>query len=486
MIELVFPLYAESFFMKRSEIILMILQVPVDFVLLLFAGATAYASRFLPAVVAVRPVVFRLSLDQFLHVVGLVALLWLILFVFVGLYSVDPNRKLGNDIGRIFWACSTGLAIVALYVLFTQQQFDSRFLIATAWAFAIVYITLGRIFMRGVKGLMYRAGVGLRRVVIIGNGPVTDSIVNTLGKRKELGYNVVEVFAHFNIRTEKKIIGYNIDEVIFTNPRAHQDEMFSAITFCNIHHKTFKYSADLFATLSTNMTVSPLGGIPIVELRRTRLDAWGRVFKRIFDLVAGLFFAILTSPIMLVTACAILIETGYPIIYKNERVGIRGKYFFTLKFRSMYKKDCTGLQFGIAGKKAENKEVDLIKKQNARSGPIYKVAHDPRVTKVGHFIRRWSIDELPQFFNVIAGSMSIVGPRPHQPREVEHYKSQYPNVFTLKPGITGSAQISGRSDLSFEQEMRLDILYIEKWSPFLDIIIVIKTPFVLLKKRSVE
>jgi lipopolysaccharide/colanic/teichoic acid biosynthesis glycosyltransferase len=150
----------------------------------------------------------------------------------------------------------------------------------------------------------------------------------------------------------------------------------------------------------------------------------------------------------------------------------------------MYKEDCTGKQFGEDGKRAQEKEKELIKKKNTKEGPIYKIADDPRVTPFGKFIRRFSIDELPQFFNVLAGSMSIVGPRPHQPREVAGYDDTHKKVLTLKPGVSGLAQISGRSDLKFEEEINLDIYYIENWSLPLDFIIFIKTPFVLLKKRK--
>ena len=189
---------------------------------------------------------------------------------------------------------------------------------------------------------------------------------------------------------------------------------------------------------------------------------------------------------MLISALIIFFETGRPIIYKNERVGWRGENFFAFKFRSMYQKDCTGPQFGGEGLHAEEKERELIQENNSKDGPIYKIANDPRVTKFGRFIRRWSIDELPQFFNVLAGSMSIVGPRPHQPREVNKYDSQHKYVLSLKPGITGLAQISGRSDLSFEEEMRLDVFYIEKWNLLIDLVIFIKTPFILFRKRKVD
>lgn len=470
--------------MKRSEIILMVLQVPIDFLLLFLAAVSAYYLRFTDWAIGLRPVIFELTLLDFLQIVSLVGLGWLIIFAFVGLYSTNPNRKLSRDLTRVILACSAGLAAVAVYVMFAQQQFDSRFLVAASWGFAVVYVSLGRIIMRGIKGLLYRAGIGLRRVVIIGSEEIARAISKILRERRELGYNVVGEFVNFNEASVFELEALHMDEMLFINPRANEVETMSAITFCNQRHLVFKYSADLFAAFSTNMIVSALAGVPIVELKRTPLEGWGRVVKRVFDIVMSFIVIIIVSPILLFTALAILVETGWPIIYKNERVGIRGRKFFTYKFRSMYQKDCTGIQFGAAGEKAEKKELDLIRNKNIRTGPIYKIAGDPRITKVGGFTRRCSIDELPQFFNVIKGEMSIVGPRPHQPREVEKYESEYRTVFTLKPGITGIAQISGRSDLSFTEEMKLDVFYIEKWSLFLDLIIFLKTPFVVFKKRK--
>jgi len=180
----------------------------------------------------------------------------------------------------------------------------------------------------------------------------------------------------------------------------------------------------------------------------------------------------------------ILIETGWPIFYKNERVGADGKKFFVYKFRSMFQKDCTGPQFGTAGETALKKEAQLIAEKSVKEGPVYKIANDPRVTRFGRFIRRWSIDELPQFWNVFIGNMSLVGPRPHQPREVEKYEKHHKIVLAIKPGITGMAQISGRSDLSFDDEVKLDAFYIENWSLLIDLIILIKTPFVVLSRKG--
>ncbi|MFZ2190185.1 MAG: sugar transferase [Candidatus Magasanikiibacteriota bacterium] len=476
--------------MKRSEVILMVLQVPIDFVLLVLAGISAYYLRFSEWAIQLRPVIFRLTLNDFFEVAFLVSIIWIVIFAIFGLYSADQNRKLSRDLLRVLLASSVGLGIIALYVMFALQQFDSRFLVAGGFILAVIYVSLGRILMRGVKSLLYRMGIGLRRVVIIGTEEVTKSIVNTLQNRKELGYKVVKVLEKFNLSAQAgknlipKLDKLKLNEIIFTNPKADEKETLGALNYCNQRHIVFKYSADLFATYSANMSVTALAGVPIVELKRTTLDGWGRVIKRIFDIIMSVVVIIITSPIMLLTTFVILIETGRPIIYKNERVGIRGKNFFTLKFRSMFQKDSTGMQFGEVGLKNEQKEKELIKTNSIKSGPVYKIANDPRVTPFGRFIRRWSWDELPQFFNVLGGSMSIVGPRPHQPREVKQYEDEYSTVFTLKPGITGLAQISGRSDLSFDDEMKLDVFYIEKWSLFLDIIIFLKTPFVIFKKRK--
>lgn len=463
----------------------MTLQVPVDFLMLVLASVTAYYLRFSSWAVEMKPVLFTFSLDEFLAQATWVMLGWLMIFAISGLYRPHASRRLAQDVVRIFLACSAGLAGIAVYLLFAQAAFDSRFLVAAGWGIAVIYVVLGRLTMRGLKGLLYRAGFGLRKIAIIGSDDVARALKDSFTIRKELGYNVVGVYKSFTASIGKKILDKGVDEILVTNPRHNQEKSIELLEFANAHHIGFKYSADLFATLSANMSVHPVGGVPIVELKRTRLEGWGRIVKRLLDIAGSALLMLLLLPVYVLFALLIMIESGCPVIYRNERVGIRGKHFMTLKFRSMFTKDCTGSQFGKAGAAALKKEEALIKKQNSKSGPIYKVADDPRITKVGHFIRRWSIDEIPQFWNVFKGEMSLVGPRPHQPREVAGYDREHNIVFSIKPGISGLAQISGRSDLSFEEEMRLDALYIERWSLWLDLIILIKTPFVLLKRRNV-
>jgi exopolysaccharide biosynthesis polyprenyl glycosylphosphotransferase len=470
--------------MKRSELILTFIQVPLDFIALVLAGWTAYAVRFSDFFVELKAPQFNFSESWYLSVVALVSLGWLAIFALAGLYNINPNRKLGADLGKIFLACSTALAAITIYIFFRGELFNSRFIVLAAWAFAILFIIISHSLVKMLKSGLYRAGIGARRTVLIGSNGIIETIKKALSERKSLGYNIANTFAAFS---EQKLDALNkknhLDEVIIADPDIDKKTALACIDWCSENHVTFKYSADLFATLSTNMSVATIAGVPIIELRKTRLDGWGSILKWFLDVFGSIVLIIVTSPIMLIAAIAILIESGGPIIYKNERVGLGGRKFNTLKFRSMYKKFSIGAQFKNQ-KKALELEQKLITEKSVKEGPLYKIKDDPRVTKVGKLIRRFSIDELPQFFNVLGGSMSLVGPRPHQPREVAKYEQHHKVSLNIKPGITGLAQISGRSDLEFEEEARLDAYYVENWSLLMDLIILIKTPFILLKKRK--
>lgn len=468
--------------MKKFELTFAFIQLPIDYVMLVLAGFTAYSLRFTPIITSLRPILFNLSWNRYWPTVLLVALGWIILFIFSGLYHTNPNRKLSKDIARVLLASSTGFAAITIYVFFSLQKFDSRFLVLTSYLLAIFFVIVGRLIIRGLKAILYRSGIGLRRTIIIGQKPVSSTFEQTFKKEPRFGYKFVAHYPNYSSKIQPEILKQKPDEIIFTDTAANEEMIIEMIDFASEHGITFKYHANLFATLSANMTVATIAGIPIIEIHHTRLTGWGKILKRIADIVGSIFFLILLSPFFLITSLIILIETGRPIIYKNERVGQHGKNFLTLKFRSMYQKDSTGEQFGASGKTALLKEKELIKNKSIKNGPIYKIKNDPRITPFGKFIRRWSFDELPQFINVLKGEMSLVGPRPHQPREVELYAKHNKVVLAIKPGITGLAQISGRSNLLFEEEMSLDIFYIEKWSLFLDAIILLKTPFIVLKK----
>ena len=190
--------------------------------------------------------------------------------------------------------------------------------------------------------------------------------------------------------------------------------------------------------------------------------------KRLFDIIGAIFFLILFSPIFLIVPLLIKMDSKGPIIYKDLRVGAKRRKFYLYKFRSMIDR-------------ADELRDKLMEQNERADGPLFKIGHDPRITKIGKFIRKTSIDEFPNFWNVLTGKMSLVGPRPHRPEEVEKYQQHHKKLLNIKPGITGMAQVSGRSTLDFEAEVKLDTLYIETWSLWLDIIILLKTPLVLIK-----
>lgn len=473
--------------MKKSEIILTTIHLPLDFLMLILAGLTAYSLRFAKFFTSIKPVIFDLPFEKYLPLLLAVALGWLALFAFSGLYNVKPNRRLLNEFSRIFYACSTGLAALTIYIFFRRELFDSRFIVLAGWLLAVIFVSAERTLMRLLKNLLYRAGVGVRWVILIGEGHVTEILAETILHRRGFGYCLAARFPQFNESSQKEIekliAQKKADEILLTDPKADQEETLALVDFCDSRHLTFKYSADLFSTLVAQMAVSAMAGIPIVEMQKTTLQAWGRVAKRLVDISGAIFLGLLTSPLMLLTALAVWGESGRPIIFKNERVGENDKKFNTLKFRSMFQRFCIGPQFKNRDE-ALAFEKELIQKQSIKDGPVYKIKDDPRVTKVGRFLRRFSIDELPQLGNVLKGEMSLVGPRPHQPREVARYEKRHRRVFNIKPGLTGLAQISGRSDLEFEEEARLDSFYLEHWSLLMDLVILLKTPFILLKPRK--
>jgi len=224
---------------------------------------------------------------------------------------------------------------------------------------------------------------------------------------------------------------------------------------------------DLLELERRNVSVTELGGLPVLELKPTPLDGWGKVLKRIFDLLCSALGVVLLAPLFILISFLIKLDSRGPVFYRARRVGAFGKEFKMYKFRTMVDD----------ADKLKNKLAQL----NEREGPLFKLRDDPRITRIGRFLRRTSLDELPQLFNVFKSEMSLVGPRPHEPAEVARYAKHHKRLLTIKPGITALAAISGRSSLPFEKEVQLDTHYIENWSLLWDIIIILKTVWVVLK-----
>jgi exopolysaccharide biosynthesis polyprenyl glycosylphosphotransferase len=463
--------------MKKSDLVFTAILVPIDFLMLFLAALAAYFLRF-QIFVQYRPIVFELSLENYINIVLAIILFWLLIFAFAGLYKFERRRAV-DEVSKIILACSAGFAAIIVLMFFQRELFSSRFIILVAWGLGIVFVSFGRLVVRMIERLLYRKGIGVHQVIIIGENEAGDDLISIFCKSPGMGYKVIKKFRKFDEETAAQIEeikeARGLDEIIYTNSEVNRAEILDLIDFCDINHITFKYSADLMATHVTNIEVVTVAGIPIVELKKTRLEGWGRIYKRIFDIVGSLILIILFSPIMLLAALAIKLDSRGPIFWSRlddgspvKRVGEQGKPFNYFKFRSM-RPGTHHLRY------TELATLDF------RKGPLVKIKEDPRVTRVGKFIRRMSIDELPELFLVLTGRMSLVGPRPHLPEEVAKYKKHHLKVLTIKPGITGLAQISGRADLDFEEEVKLDTYYIENWSLKLDLYILLKTPWVVLK-----
>ncbi|MDD4332795.1 MAG: sugar transferase [Patescibacteria group bacterium] len=477
--------------MKKSELFFSFLLVPLDYIMLVVAGIFAYYIRFAKLITDFRPVIFtnNLPFGVYLNIVFFVAFIWLIVFALAGLYNIKTSRKLIKEIYRVVLACSTGLMVIVILIFIRRELFDSRFIVLAAWILSIFFVSFGRILVRALQRALLATGVGVHKVVLVGNSKTTDSLVHEFSSNKRYGYEIVKRFRDFNIETSEELKEFlnnnEADEIIQSDPNLTKGEVLRLYDFADENHLTFKFAADLLGTKVLKTEVTEIAGIPIVEIVETPLDGWGKIAKRIVDIVGSLFLIILFSPILILAALAIKLDSHGSVLYKNERVSKNGT-FKVLKFRSMLIQHCVGEEYGDVNKALEY-ERKLIEEKSIKEGePLYKIADDPRVTRVGKFIRRWSIDELPQFFNVLLGTMSLVGPRPHQPREVAKYESHHKKVLSIKPGITGLAQISGRSDLSFEEEVKLDTYYIENWSLLFDLTILLRTPLAVLRGRKAE
>lgn len=471
--------------MKKSESSLSVLLVPLDFILLFLAAISAYKIRYSQWWMEIRPIVFNLSYSEYLNNALIVAFLWLIVFAVAGLYQVKNTKNMAQEIMRVFLASSTGLALIAIIIFFQRDLFDSRFIVLVAYVLAFVYISVARVLVRWLQRKLRRYGIGVHKVVLIGKSKTTENFLAEFSANKKFGFEVVKRIRDFSLESAKELTEFiannQVDEIIQSDPNLSKLETIRLYDFATDNHIIFKYVADLLEVKVLRSEVSELLGVPVVEVKRTTLEGWGKISKRIFDIVASFMLIVFLSPIILLAMLAIFIDSKGPVFFSRRdngdpvtRIGEGGKPFRYFKFRSMIPN-------------TDSMRYEELADRNLRSdGPMVKIKDDPRVTRVGRFIRRWSIDELPELFLVFIGRMSLVGPRPHLPEEVAKYENYHRKTLSIKPGITGLAQVSGRSDLSFEEEVKLDVYYIENWSMLLDISILFKTPFAVLRHRQTE
>lgn len=476
--------YTKNITMKRSELFFSAAQVPVDYAMIVLASLTAFALRDIPQVVSALPKLYQFSFQSYLDVTFVIATLFVCVYALEGLYDIRSTRKFWQESFKIFSATSLGLVIIIVAIFLKREWFSSRFIILAGWMFVVIYVVFARyLIQKFQKWLVVSRGIGVHRVVLLGTNGKLSRIQAVFQKNPNLGYVVVGTLETGSITAVKEMRNrYGIDEIIVCNPSLTDNEQEKLIDYCAINNIAYKYIPTTLQTTRFSMRI--FDGGPIIEVEHTPLDGWGKILKRSFDIVASIVLIILTAPLMLIVAAWIKWEDPKgPIVYRNERIGEDGKTFFVYKFRYMLWRWCI-TKDNPDIKEALDYEQTLIRERSIRKGPLYKIKDDPRKMRIGTFIERYSIDELPQFFNVLTGTMSLVGPRPHQGREVEKYQEYHRRLLTVRPGVTGMAQVSGRSDLAFEEEYKLDLFYIENWSLWMDIQICLKTAGVLFRRRK--
>ncbi|MBU1953515.1 sugar transferase [Patescibacteria group bacterium] len=474
--------------MKPSEIILGLLKIPVDFIMGILAFVVAYhlrtVSDLIPGIKLPLDLTLFPPLQDYINFSAITLLVLLIMLAAGRMYSLKNHTKLSREIGKIiFTAIIWGMLIIAYFFIIREFPF-SRLALAYSWLLTVIFISIGRAIIRMIENALLKANIGKRNLLFIGNNVVTETLYERM--KKDPKYRIVGLLGmHTNgsIRNLGSIDNladivkkYKVEEILQTTSGLSKTQAEDILEFCRENHLAYSFVPDLLAMHKTNVEIRTQSGIPIIKMKPTPLDGWGRVIKRGFDTLGALVGLILLSPIFLLTAIAIKLDSKGNIFFKYlddgsrvKRVGQHGKLFNFYKFRTMHPG-------------THNLRYTRLAEKNARKGsPLVKIKDDPRITRTGRFLRKTSIDELPQLVNVLKGEMSLVGPRPHLPEEVAKYAVHHKFVLTIKPGITGLAQISGRSDLDFEEEMRLDTYYIENWSLWMDIVILFKTFGVFFK-----
>lgn len=468
--------------MKKFQLFLTALLVPVDFLTLLAAGLAAYALRYSEWLTAIRQVTFDLTFQEYLSIIIPICLLWLPIFALHGLYTTRPPR-IATEVKRIILAVFTGIALTLLIAFFSRELFDSRFIFLAAWVLSTIFVITVRVTGRFLRRALQKAGLGLQRTVVIGSKRDYKDLVQYLSSYPRLGYKIVDIINYHSLEKTKKNLlklkkEQSIDAIIVTDKDIGSKKLEALKTFSDNEHLHFLYVASIFPPGATKPILHTFAGIPVVEIPKTPLDGWGVIYKRIFDIIFSIVLIVLTLPIQILVALAIVIDSRGGILFnklpngkKAMRIGRNGKPFHYVKFRSMHKD-------------RHFERYNKLSHLNTREGALVKLKGDPRITRVGKFIRRFSLDELPEFYLVLAGKMSLVGPRPHLPEEVDMYEPHQKRVLGIKPGITGMAQVSGRAGLNFDEEVQLDMQYIEHWTPWLDLIILLKTPLAVLSSRG--
>ncbi len=459
---------------RRAEFVFTATLLLLDVALISLAFYAAYLVTFqtsggtgpTPDFISFAPMIFSL-------IVSLTGV-----YFFYRLYHQRRGESRIDEIYKLVPATSIGVIVATALttVLYRDLEYP-RLLLVYVWVFTLLFVGVGRLIHGALRSLAYARGWGELRVLIVGAGEAGNLILEKIRQSPRLGYRPIAFLDDEHVG--RKVLGLpvvahpddlgdvvrtlKIDEVIVALPDASHQELLSIVSKCEDGRVSIKVFPDVFQIMAAEINIGDLSGLPLLAMRDVALRGWRLTLKRFVDLVISGAFLVFASPFLLLLAFLVKIDSRGPALFTQVRMGLDAKPFPIFKFRSM--------------------RVDAEK-----DGPGWTTEHDPRVTRVGHFMRRLSLDEFPQFINVFLGHMSLVGPRPEQPAFVEQFRELVPRYMERhreKAGITGWAQINGlRGDTSISERTKYDLYYIENWSLWFDFKILILTALKFFRDRS--
>lgn len=454
------------------------LLTPVgDFILLNFSLLFSWWLRFGSGLIPLKELQ---PLGPYLYPGLFMSTLWLFILSHFGLYRIGGNLTLLDEGFKLLKAVFVA-SLATMALTFPYRGFSySRLVFLCTIFFSLIFLFLFRLILRWIKGKLLQSGIGVNKLLILGTGTVAQRLADVVSSSPCLVGFLSQGENHSNFTGEvlgglpdlrKVIRKHGVNEVVLTLPHLPPPQVWRLLKECEKEGVPFKMVPDSYELLKGKVEVEDYLGIPLLSFQEVMLKFWQRVAKKGLDLFISFWGLVFFSPLMGFIALLIKSTSKGPILFKQLRMGRGEKPFYMLKFRTMIPE--------------AEKMVDSLQEGNEAQGPIFKIREDPRVTWIGKVLRRLSLDEFPQLINVFKGDMSLVGPRPPLPREVENYEDWQKERLNTKPGLTGLWQVSGRSNLSFEEMFRLDIFYIENWSLWLDLKIMLRTiPAVLFREGA--
>jgi exopolysaccharide biosynthesis polyprenyl glycosylphosphotransferase len=454
-----------------------LIQPALDAALIVAAYGLAWYLRYRLQLGAAVDPVFDAPFEAYLPLaVGSAALL-LALYWAGGVYAQQRGASWIDQAARIVNGTASGFVLLIAYTFFFRPLVYSRLLFLETALLIVILLSLTRLLRQWLAGYYRRRGAGLEHVLIIGAGEVGRAVMRTMVARPDLGYQVVgfldddpergsSTMGRFKglgpvDNLETVLLDEHVDEVIVALPWTYQRRILSVLRTCEQAGVRARVVPDILRLSLSHVDVDDLGGIPLIGVKDRQHDPGARLGKRLLDIGLILLALPLIVVVSVLVAVAVKLDSPGPVLFRQERVGQRGRRITIYKFRSMHK-----------GAEEQRAELEAL---NEADGPLFKIRNDPRMTRVGRIIRRTSLDELPQLVNIVRGEMSLVGPRPPLASEVALYQPWHLQRLDVPPGLTGLAQVSGRSDLTFDEVCLLDIYYAEQWSLALDVQILLRT-----------